>query len=107
MLILAHEAEHCPQRNNGVSWLRLQGSVFEQERKCSLLVLQCGVNILPHDGSLFFLFYYNMEPLTDATESLNDASSPYSIVKCSEVLHQECIIIVNVLWIKTSPLIEM
>ena len=28
MLILAHEAEHCPQRNNGVSWLCLQGGVF-------------------------------------------------------------------------------
>lgn len=29
MLLLAHEAEHCPQRNNGVSWLCLKGSVFE------------------------------------------------------------------------------
>lgn len=28
MLILAHEAEHCPQRNNGVSWSCLQERVL-------------------------------------------------------------------------------
>lgn len=57
MLILAHEAEHCPQRNNGVSWLCLQGRVFEhgkkKETKCCLLVLRCGANIHPHGGCSF------------------------------------------------------
>lgn len=38
MLVLAHEAEHCPHRNNGVSCLCLQGTVFKKE-KCSIACL--------------------------------------------------------------------